>query len=336
MLNRSWVALGWCVSLLLVSEVNAAAVIDDPLPSWNEGAVKSAILQFVERVADEQSPDFVPARERVATFDNDGTLWSEQPAYFQLVFAIDRIKALADQNPDWTHQEPFASALKGDLAAVISGGEPAIAKLVAASHSGLSVEEFRNVVGDWMEQSKHPQTGRPYKSMVFQPMLELIRYLETHEFKVFIVSGGGIEFMRAWVEDVYGIPPERVIGSRAKIEFQMVEGIPRLNKLPELEFIDDKAGKPVGIATHIGRRPLLAGGNSDGDLQMLQYTTISRSASDKRLRLGLIVHHTDADREWAYDRKSHVGKLDTALDLAKGQGWIVVDMKRDWSIIYPE
>lgn len=336
MLNRSWVALGWCVSLLLVSEVNAAAVIDDPLPSWNEGAVKSAILQFVERVADEQSPDFVPARERVATFDNDGTLWSEQPAYFQLVFAIDRIKALADQNPDWTHQEPFASVLKGDLAAVISGGEPAIAKLVAASHSGLSVEEFRNVVGDWMEQSKHPQTGRPYKSMVFQPMLELIRYLETHEFKVFIVSGGGIEFMRAWVEDVYGIPPERVIGSRAKIEFQMVEGIPRLNKLPELEFIDDKAGKPVGIATHIGRRPLLAGGNSDGDLQMLQYTTISRSASDKRLRLGLIVHHTDADREWAYDRKSHVGKLDTALDLAKGQGWIVVDMKRDWSIIYPE
>lgn len=333
MITRSWRAL--VLSLLLVSHVDSATAIEDPLPSWNEGAVKSAILRYVERVVDEQSPGYVPVPERVATFDNDGTLWSEKPAYFQLAFAMDRIKALADQNPDWANQEPFASVLKGDMAAVLSGGEPAIAKLVAASHSGLTVEEFRSVVRDWIDQAKHPQTNRTYKSMVFQPMLELVRYLESHDFKVFIVSGGGIEFMRAWAEDVYGIPPERVIGSRAKIEFQMVDGIPRLNKLPELDFVDDKAGKPVGIATHIGRRPLLAAGNSDGDLQMLQYTTVARSKSDTVPRLGLIVHHTDADREWAYDRQSHVGKLDRALDLAKGESWIVVDMKRDWATIYP-
>ena len=335
MITRSWTALVLCVGLFLVSHVDSATAIEDPLPSWNEGAVKSAILRYVERVVDEQSPGYVPVPERVATFDNDGTLWSEKPAYFQLAFAMDRIKALADQNPDWANQEPFASVLKGDMAAVLSGGEPAIAKLVAASHSGLTVEEFRSVVRDWIDQAKHPQTNRTYKSMVFQPMLELVRYLESHDFKVFIVSGGGIEFMRAWAEDVYGIPPERVIGSRAKIEFQMVDGIPRLNKLPELDFVDDKAGKPVGIATHIGRRPLLAAGNSDGDLQMLQYTTVARSKSDTVPRLGLIVHHTDADREWAYDRQSHVGKLDRALDLAKGESWIVVDMKRDWATIYP-
>ena len=335
MITRSWSTLVLCLGLLLVSHVDSATAIEDPLPSWNEGAVKSAILRYVERVVDEESPGYVPVPERVATFDNDGTLWSEKPAYFQLAFAMDRIKALADQNPDWANQDPFASVLKGDLAAVLSGGEPAIAKLVAASHSGLTVEEFRGLVRDWIDQAKHPQTNRTYKSMVFQPMLELVRYLESHDFKVFIVSGGGIEFMRAWAEDVYGIPPERVIGSRAKIEFQMVDGIPRLNKLPELDFVDDKAGKPVGIATHIGRRPLLAAGNSDGDLQMLQYTTVARSKFDTVPRLGLIVHHTDAEREWAYDRQSHVGKLDRALDLAKGESWIVVDMKRDWVTIYP-
>ncbi len=322
-------AIGWWML------VDSAIALEDPLPSWKEGPAKSAMLRFVDRVVDDQSPDFVTPRERVATFDNDGTLWSEQPAYFQLAFAIDRIKALAAKHPEWKDQEPFASVLKGDMESIMAGGEPAIVKLVAASHSGVSIEEFREGVKNWIDQARHPQTGRLYKEMVFQPMLELIRYLRAHDFKVFIVSGGGIEFMRAWAEEVYGIPPEQVIGSRANVEFQVVDGIPRLVKLPELDFVNDKAGKPVGIATHIGRRPLLACGNSDGDMQMLQYTTVSRGASDLTPRLGIIIHHTDAEREWAYDRQSHVGKLDQALDLAESQGWVVVDMKRDWAAIYP-
>jgi hypothetical protein len=301
----------------------------DPLPSWNDGAAKKSIFTFVEKVTKPGSPDFVPVAERIATFDNDGCLWAEQPMYFQAFFIFDRIKALAPQHPEWNTKEPFASVLKGDVKAALAGGEHALIEMAMATHAGMTAEEFEKIVSDWIATAKHPTTKRPYTEMVYQPMLELLAYLRANGFKTFIVSGGGIEFMRPWTEKVYGIPPEQVIGSSIKTKFELRDGKPVLVRLPELNFIDDKAGKPVGINQHIGRRPIAAFGNSDGDLQMLQYT-----AAGPGPRFCLYVHHTDDKREWAYDRESHIGKLDKGLDEAKEKGWTVVSMKDDWKQIF--
>jgi len=328
-LNRTMaVLIPLAASLVIVAQ--AAAQSADPLPSWNDGEVKRAIVRFVKRVTTKGGPDFVPSEQRIATFDNDGTLWSEQPMYFQAIFAFDRVKALAPKHPEWRTQEPFASVLKGDAKAALAGGEKALLELVMATHAGMTTEEFSEVVTDWLATSKHPKTGRPYTEMVYQPMLELLAYLRANGFKTFIVSGGGIEFMRPWAERIYGIPPEQVVGSSIKTKFELREGKPVLMRLPEIEFIDDKAGKPVGIHKFIGRRPIAAFGNSDGDLQMLQWT-----AAGKGPRFCSLVHHTDAEREWAYDRDSHIGRLDKALDEAKKRSWTITDMKQDWRVIYP-
>jgi len=308
----------------------ALAQAADPLPSWNDGATKQSIVAFVKKVTTPGSPTFVPPPERIATFDNDGTLWAEQPMYFQLFFALDRVKALAPHHPEWKQKEPFASLLKGDVKAALAGGDKAILEIVMATHAGMTTDEFENIVKDWIATASHPQTKRHYTEMVYQPMLELLAYLRANGFKTFIVSGGGIEFMRPWAEKVYGVPPEQVVGSSIKTKYEVRDGKPVLVRLPELNFIDDKAGKPVGINSHIGRRPIAAFGNSDGDLQMLQWTTAGNGA-----RFALYVHHTDATREWAYDRKSSIGRLDKGLDEAKAKGWTVVDMKKDWKVIYP-
>lgn len=318
--------LGFVLLFLLASTAQAA----DPLPSWNDGDTKSAIIKFVWDVTDNKSPDFVEPVERIATFDNDGTLWAEQPMYFQLFFALDRVKALAPQHPEWKTKEPFASLLKGDVKAALSGGEKSILEIVMATHAGMTTDEFEAIVTDWIATARHPKTGQPFTGMVYQPMLELLAYLRANDFKTFIVSGGGIEFMRPWAESVYGVPPEQMIGSSIKTKFEMRDGKPVLARLPEVNFIDDKEGKPVGINSHIGRRPIAAFGNSDGDLQMLQWTMAGDGA-----RFALYVHHTDDRREWAYDRKSAIGKLDKGLDEAKAKGWTLVDMKKDWKVIYP-
>ena len=302
----------------------------DPLPSWNDTAPKKAIVAFVEKVTKEGSSDFIPPAERIATFDNDGTLWCEQPMYFQIVFALDRVKVLAPQHPEWKDKEPFASLLKGDLKGAMAGGEKALMEILAVTHSGITTEEFDQIVKDWIATAKHPTTKRPLTEMVYQPMLELLAYLRANGFKTFIVSGGGVEFMRAFAEKVYGIPPEQVIGSSGKTKFDMFNGKPVLMKLPEVNFIDDKTGKPIAIQNYIGRRPIAAFGNSDGDLQMLEWTAAGSGA-----RFCLYVHHTDAEREWAYDRKSHIGQLDKGLDEAAAKGWTVVDMKLDWKVIFP-
>jgi phosphoserine phosphatase len=315
------------VVMLSACVVQAAG---DPLPSWNAGPVKDAVLQFVRDVKTPGQPKFVRAEDRIAVFDNDGTLWSEQPAYFQLFFALDRVKALAPKHPEWKTKQPFKAALEGDLKTVFSGGEHALIELVMASHAGNTTEEFEQIVTEWIGTAKHPRFQRPYTECVFQPMLELLSYLRANGFKTWIVSGGGIEFMRPWVEKVYGIPPEQVIGSSIKTRFEIRDGKPVLVRLPEIDFIDDKGEKPVGIHKFIGRRPIAAFGNSDGDLQMLQWT-----AADSGARFCLYVHHTDAEREWAYDRKSSIGRLDKGLDEAKAKGWTVVDMKNDWKMIYP-
>jgi phosphoglycolate phosphatase-like HAD superfamily hydrolase len=314
------------IPAVLATSVFAA----DPLPSWKDTAPRKAILSFVERVTKEGSPDFVPLPERIATFDNDGTLWAEQPMYFQLAFALDRVKALAPQHPEWNSKEPFASALEGDVKGALAGGEKAAFEIVMAAHAGTTTEEFERIVKDWIGTARHPKRGRLYTDMVYQPMLELLAYLRSNGFKTFIVSGGGIEFMRPWVERVYGVPPEQVVGSSIKTKYEVRDGRPVLVRLPELNFVDDKDGKPVGIQMHIGRRPIAAFGNSDGDLQMLQWTTAGRGA-----RFALIVHHDDAQREWAYDRTSHIGRLDKAWDEAVARGWTVVSMKNDWTRIFP-
>ena len=315
---------------LLAFVCNVSAVrAKDPLPSWNDGEAKQSIISFVDRVTAEGSPDFVPVAERIATFDNDGTLWAEQPMYFQAFFIFDRLKTLAPKHPEWKDKEPFASVLRGDVKAALAGGEHALLEMVMATHAGLTTEEFELIVKDWIATAKHPVTGRLYTEMVYQPMLELLTYLRANGFKTYIVSGGGIEFMRPWTERVYGIPPEQVIGSSIRTNFELQDGRPVLVRLPEINFIDDKAGKPVGIQQHIGRRPIAAFGNSDGDFEMLEWTT-----SGSGPRFGLIVHHTDADREWAYDRSSHVGKLDKGLNEAASKGWTVVSMKDDWKTIY--
>jgi phosphoglycolate phosphatase-like HAD superfamily hydrolase len=302
----------------------------DPLPSWNDGPTKQAIVTFVEKVTTEDAPDFVPVPERIATFDNDGTLWSEKPMYFQLFFALDRVQTLAPQHPEWKDKEPFASLLKGDVKTALAGGEKAILEIVMTTHAGMTTAEFEKIVQDWIATAKHPKTGKRYTAMVFQPMLELLAYLRANGFKTYIVSGGGIEFMRPWTEAVYGIPPEQVVGSSIQTKFEMRPDGPVLMRLPKMNFIDDKEGKPVGINSHIGRRPIAAFGNSDGDLQMLQWTM-----AGKGRRFALLVHHTDADREWAYDKNSSVGRLDKALTEAEAQGWTVVDMQKDWKVIYP-
>jgi phosphoglycolate phosphatase-like HAD superfamily hydrolase len=302
----------------------------DPLPSWNDTRPKQSIIAFVEKVTKEGSTDFVPVAERIATFDNDGCLWAEQPMYFQLFFALDRIKALAPQHPEWKEKEPFAALLKGDVKAALAGGEHALAEIVMATHAGLTTEEFEKVVTDWITNAKHPKTGKLYTEMVYQPMLELLAYLRANGFKTFIVSGGGIEFMRPWTEKVYGIPPEQVIGSSGGLKYELRDGKPVLIKLPEIAHNDDKEGKPVGIQRHIGRRPIFAAGNSDGDLQMLQWT-----AANTRPSFCLYIHHTDAEREFAYDRESHIGKLNKGLDEAKAKIWTVTSMKDDWKTIFP-
>jgi phosphoglycolate phosphatase-like HAD superfamily hydrolase len=310
--------------------ISSLATAADPLPSWTEGRAKQSIVDFVQRVTSPGGKDFVPEPERVAVFDNDGTLWAEQPFYFQLVFALDRVKALAAKHPEWKEKEPFKSALAGDLKGVLAGGEHALVELVMATHAGMTTEEFEHVVKTWIATAKHPRFNRPYTECVYQPMLELLVYLRANGFKTWIVSGGGIEFMRPWTERVYGIPPEQVVGSSIKTKFELRDGKPVLMRLPEVNFIDDKAGKPVGINQHIGRRPIAAFGNSDGDFQMLEWTTTGSGP-----RFGLIVHHDDAKREWAYDRKSSIGKLDRGLDEAPKRGWLVVSMQRDWKFIFP-
>jgi haloacid dehalogenase-like hydrolase len=316
--------------LSVLAFFTTVAQATDPLPSWNDGKAKQAIVEFVAKVTKESAPDFVPPAERIATFDNDGTLWAEQPMYFQFLFALDRVKTLAPQHPKWQGKEPFASLLKGDVKAALAGGERAMLDIIMATHAGMTTEEFEKIVQEWVATAQHPVTKRPYTEMVYQPMREVLAYLRANSFKTFIVSGGGIEFMRPWVERVYGVPPEQVIGSSIKTKFELRDGKPVLVRLPEVNFIDDKAGKPVGINEHIGRRPIAAFGNSDGDLEMLQWTTAGRGA-----RLALIVHHTDAEREWAYDRTSSIGRLDKALDEAQARGWTVVSMQQDWKRIFP-
>jgi phosphoglycolate phosphatase-like HAD superfamily hydrolase len=319
-----------CFLACLFAFTTSVARSADPLPSWNEGKTKQSIVEFVAKVTKKGSPDFVPPAERIATFDNDGTLWAEQPLYFQFLFALDRVKALAPQHPEWKDKEPFASLLKGDLKGALAGGEPALIQIVAATHAGMTPDEFDKIVKDWIATAKHPLTRRPFTEMVYQPMQELLAYLRANGFKTFIVSGGGVEFMRAFAEKVYGIPPDQVVGSSGKLKFEMRDGKPVLVKLPEINFIDDKDGKPVGIQQYIGRRPIAAFGNSDGDQQMLEWTIAGSGA-----RFALIVHHDDAKREWAYDRQSHIGTLDKAWDEAVAKGWTVVSMKDDWKTIFP-
>ena len=313
---------------VVLSSLTATA--DDSLPSWNNGATKARIVEFVESATTPGGRNFVPADDRIAVFDNDGTLWSEQPVYFQLAFAMDRVKALAPQHPEWKPTEPFKSVLAGDMQGVAASGHKGVAQIVAASHAGNTSEEFEQIVKDWVETARHPKFKRRYDELVFQPMLELLDYLRANGFKTYIVSGGGIEFMRAFAERVYGIPPEQVIGSSIKTEYQVRDGKPVIARLPEIDFIDDKEGKPVGIHKFIGRRPVMAFGNSDGDFQMLEWTT-----SGDGPRLGAIVHHTDAEREYAYDRESSVGRLVRGLDEAGQRGWLIIDMKKDWKTIYP-
>jgi phosphoglycolate phosphatase-like HAD superfamily hydrolase len=322
------ILFAWVAVLALVS---GTALSQDALPSWNDGSAKKAIIEFVQATTDKSSPKFVPPEARIATFDNDGTLWAEQPMYFQFLFALDRVKALASQHPEWKDKEPFASLLKGDVKGALGGGERAILEIVMATHAGMTTEEFEKTVTDWVATARHPKFKRPYSECVYQPMVELLAYLRANGFKTFIVSGGGIEFMRPWTEKVYGIPPEQVVGSSIKTKFEMRDGKPALVRLPEINFIDDKTGKPVGINEHIGRRPVAAFGNSDGDQQMLEWTQAGPGA-----RLMMLVHHDDAVREFAYGADSKVGTFSDALMAeAKTNGWTVISMKNDWNRIFP-
>ena len=318
-----------CAVFVVLSLVCAQAQTD-PLPSWNDTSTKKAIVAFVEKVTKEGSSNFVPVDQRIATFDNDGTLWVEQPMYTQLAFTMDRVKQLAPKHPAWKTTQPFKGALEGDMKAVEATGEKGLVQLMAATHAGMTTDQFQTIVTDWIATAKHPRFKRPYTHCVYQPMLELLAYLRANGFKTYIVSGGGIEFMRPWTERVYGVPPEQVVGSSIKTKYEMVDGKPVLMRLPEINFIDDNDGKPIGINQYIGSRPIAAFGNSDGDQQMLEWTAAGVGA-----RFMLLVHHTDAEREYAYDRQSKFGKLDTALDEANAKGWTVVDMKNDWKVIFP-
>jgi hypothetical protein len=297
----------------------------DPLPSWNDGKAKRTIVAFVKKVTTSGTADFVPPDERIATFDNDGTLWAEKPLYVQLFFALDRVRELAPQHPEWKDKEPFASLLKGDMKGVLAGGEHAIVEIVMATHAGMTTQAFEEIVNDWIAKARHPQTRRLFTEMVYQPMLELLAFMRANGFKTFLVSGGGVEFMRPWAGAVYGVPPEQIVGSSIRTRYEMRNGQPVLVRLPAIDFIDDKQGKPVGINSHIGRRPIAAFGNSDGDLQMLEWTAAGHGA-----RFALLVHHTDAVREYAYDKGA-----EKALEEATAKGWTVVDMKHDWKVVYP-
>ena len=302
----------------------------DPLPSWNDTAPKKAILDFVEKVTKEDSPDFVPVPERIAVFDNDGTLWCEQPIYTQFAFALDRVKALAPKHPEWKDKQPFKAVLEGDHKALAEAGEKGLVEILLATHTGMTIEEFETTVAEWIKTAQHPRFKRPYTECVYQPMLEVLAYLRANGFKTFIVSGGTTDFMRPWTERVYGVPPEQVVGTTFKTKYVVKEGKSAVVIEPAVDLIDDKAGKPVGIAKFIGRRPIMAFGNSDGDFEMLEYTTTSKGA-----RFGLYVHHTDAEREYAYDRKSHIGRLDKGLDEAPKRGWVVASIKDDWKTVFP-
>jgi phosphoglycolate phosphatase-like HAD superfamily hydrolase len=328
--RRSLVLALFAVGFVVVACAGAFAQ-GDPLPSWNDGAVKKSIIDFVSRVTTQSGTDFVPVEQRIATFDNDGTLWCEQPVYFQVAFAFDRIKAMAPQHPEWKTTQPFKAILEKDTQVLAASGEKGLLQIMSATHAGMTTNEFSKAVLDWTTSARHPRFNRPYIELVYQPMLELLAYLRANGFKTFVVSGGGIEFMRPWMERVYGIPPEQVVGSSGVVAFQIgADGKPSLLKTPKIEFVDDGPGKPVGINRFIGRRPIFAFGNSDGDLQMLQWTAAGEGA-----RFAGLVHHTDADREYAYDRQSRIGKLDKALDEAAAKRWTVVDMKRDWKTIFP-
>jgi hypothetical protein len=311
--------------------IAAAPLFADPLPSWNDTPAKAAIVAFVDSVTDPASADYVTPADRVAVFDNDGTLWAEKPVYFQFLFAIDRLKAMAAADPSILTSDTLRAAAAGDIAGVLADGEKGLLEIVMVTHSGLSVDAFEAEVQDWMATARHPETGRPYARMTYQPMLELLSYLREEDFETYIVSGGGIDFMRAFADEVYGIPTENVIGSAGKTSYAVVDGMPTILKDPGIAFIDDKEGKPLGIDSHIGKRPIFVAGNSDGDFEMLEWSTAGEGP-----RFGMIVHHTDAAREWAYDRDSHVGRLSAALDAAPAKGWLVVDMANDWRIVWPE
>lgn len=319
------------VFVLLLTACAANPPAPDPLPSWSSGASKQRIIEFVAEVTDSNSTTFVPANQRIATFDNDGTLWSEKPTYFQLMFILRQVTLMAADHPEWSTTQPFQAVLESDWASLKAAGTGGLEKLAMATQAGMTTEEFKIIVNDWVANAKHPTTGKPYTQMVYQPMLELIDYLKANDFKVFIVSGGGMEFMRPWTEAVYGIPPDQVVGSSFETRYEVREGQPVIVREPEMHFLNDKGGKPVAINRFIGRRPILAVGNSDGDFEMLEWTTGGDGA-----RLGLLVHHTDAKREWSYDRESSEGRLDRGLDEANQKGWLVVDMALDWEVIYPD
>lgn len=317
-------------AIALAAAASAPAQPADPLPSWNDTASRRRIVEFVKTVTEPGGKGFVPPAERIAVFDNDGTLWAEQPMYVQLAFALDRVKALAPQHPEWKTTAPFSAALSGDLKLLAASGEKGLLDLIVATHAGMTTDEFAATVADWREKARHPRFGLPYTGTVYQPMLELLGYLRANGFKTYLVSGGGVEMIRSFSERVYGVPPEQVVGSTIATEYRVKDGLPAIVRLPKVDFVDDKEGKPVGIQKFIGRRPILAFGNSDGDFQMLEWTTAGPGP-----RLGLILRHDDAEREYAYDRKSPFGRLDKALDEAPKMGWTIVSMKHDWTSVFP-
>ncbi|QEU10633.1 HAD family hydrolase [Paracoccus yeei] len=315
---------------LILALVAGPALAQD-LPSWNDGPRKQAIVDFVTAATTEGGPGWIAPQDRIATFDNDGTLWAEQPLYFQGLFAIDRIQKLAARHPEWKLQQPFKGVLEGDLKAVAGSGGKGATEILAVTHAWMTADAFEGIVNDWIKTARHPKTGLPYDEMIYQPMVELMDYLRDNGFQTWIVSGGGIDFMRPWADDTYGIPPQQIVGSQIAEEYQIIDGKPEFMRKPEVFFVDDGAGKPVGIERHIGKRPVMAFGNSDGDYQMLEYVTAGDGPS-----LGMIVHHTDAKREFAYDRDSHIGKLDKAMTDAPDKGWLLIDMAQDWSRVYPD
>jgi phosphoserine phosphatase len=321
---------GWILLCGLGSPSQAQSLqLENPLSSWNDGEHKASIVEFVKSTTDPASSDYVPPHERIAVFDNDGTLWTEQPIYIQLAFALDRVKVLAQEHAEWKSTQPFQAALAGDFQTLSAAGEKGVAELLMATHAGMTSEEFSDIARQWLATAVHPKLNRRYTTCVYQPMLELLNYLRQNQFKTYIVSGGGVEFMRVFAEEVYGIPPEQVIGSTIKTKYELRDGLPVLVRLPEVDYIDDKEGKPVAIQKIIGRRPIAAFGNSDGDYQMLRYTTAAEGLS-----LGVIIHHTDDEREYAYDRSSSVGRLNQAMDEAEMHNWILIDMQSDWKTIF--
>jgi hypothetical protein len=314
----------------IVMFLTATALQADPLPSWNDTEAKARIIAFVESVTDPASPDYVTPAARIATFDNDGNLWAEQPVYFQLIYALDVLKEKAEADPSILNTDALRAAAEGDLQTLTASGMDGFLEVLAVSHAGISVDAFQADVSDWLQTARHPTTGMVYGQMIYQPMLELLRYLRDEDFQTWIVSGGGIHFVRAFAEEAYGIPPEQVVGSSTPTEYSVIDGVPTITKLPGIAFVDDKAGKPVGIDTHIGRRPIFASGNSDGDYQMLEYTMAGDGA-----RFAMLLHHTDAEREFAYDREGHVGVLNRGLDEGPDRGWVIVDMATDWAAVWP-